>query len=101
MSLNRYEQAVFDYVAGHPDEHRFWLGKISAATRVPGTSGEVARALERDLWDYFAERSQHVPALRELNTGGLRRLSFLNLAEHLLRRWGPPPKSNQRPPGLS
>ena len=101
MSLNRYEQAVFDYVTGHPDEHHFWQGKVTAATQASGAPGEVARSLERELWDYFAERSQHVPALRVLNTGGLRRLSFLNLAEHLIRRWGPLPKLNQPKRGLS
>ena len=101
MSLNRYEQAVFDYITTQPDEHRFWQGKVAAATRVSGAPGEVSRALERDLWDYFAERSQHVPALRELNAGGLRRVSFLNLAEHFIRLWGPPPKLNQAKPGVS
>ena len=101
MSLNRYEQSVFDYLTAQPDEHRFWQGKIAAAARTSAAPGEVSRALERDLWDYFAERSQHVPSLRALNSGGLRRVSFLNLAEHLLRRWGPLPKLNQGRSGLS
>jgi hypothetical protein len=92
MSLNRYEQTVFDYLLANPDEHRHWHGKVSEAARRVGAAGEVARALERDFWDYFVERSQHVVPLRNLNAGGLRRVSFLNLAEHVLRLWGPPPK---------
>ena len=92
MSLNRYEQTLFDYWQNQPDERRYWQSKIVDATRVAAASGDVARRLERDLWDYFAERSQHVTCLRELNTGGLRRVSLLNLAEYLIRLWGPLPK---------
>ncbi len=57
--------------------------------------GENARSLERDLWEYFVERSQHVPVFRDLSIGGLRRVSLLNLAEYVLRLWGPPPKSQE------
>jgi hypothetical protein len=92
MSLNRYEQTVFDYLMASPDERRHWQGKVSEAARRMEGAGAVARALERDFWDYFVERSQHVVPLRNLNAGGLRRVSFLNLAEHALRLWGPPPK---------
>ncbi len=92
MSLNRYEQTVFDYLEGQLDERRHWQAKITEAARHPAAPGELARSLERELWDYFVERSPHVPHLRDLNSGGVRRVSFLNLAEHLLRRWGPPLK---------
>ena len=92
MSLNRYEQTVFDYLLANPDEHRHWQGKVTEAARRVEVAGAAARALERELWDYFVERSPHVAPLRTLNTGGLRRVSFLNLAEHVLRLWGPPPK---------
>jgi hypothetical protein len=98
MSLNRYEQALFDYWAGQPDEHRHWRTKIVDATRAAAAPGEVARALERELWDYFVERSEHVARLRELNAGGVRRVSLLNLAEHLIRLWGPPPKAKRSAP---
>ena len=92
MSLNRYEQALFDYWDKQPDERRHWQTKVADVTRVSGSPGEPARALERELWEHFAERSAHVPALRELSAGGLRRVSLLNLAEYLIRLWGPPPK---------
>jgi hypothetical protein len=54
--------------------------------------GEVARRLERELWDYFRERTAQVPALRALGRGDGQRVSMLNLAELMLRLWGPPPK---------
>jgi hypothetical protein len=92
MSLNRYEQGLFDYWEGQPDERRHWQAKTLEAARLNANSGEVARTLERELWDYFLERSQHVPRLGTLNSAGLRRVSLLNLAEHVLRLWGPPPK---------
>ena len=52
----------------------------------------AARPLERELWDYFIERREHVPQLRDPGLQGLPRVSLLNLAEHMLRLWGPPPK---------
>jgi hypothetical protein len=92
MSLNRYEQALFDYWEKQPDERRHWQAKIIELTRGAGPPGDAARVLERELWEYFVERSPHVPALRMLQAGGLRRVSLLNLAEQAVRRWGPPPK---------
>ena len=92
MSLNRYEQTVFDYWQGHPEERRHWQAKVIAATQVTGELGEAARRLERELWDYFVERSQQVPLFRNLGAGGIRRISLLNLAEYLLRLWRPVPK---------
>jgi hypothetical protein len=95
MSLNKYEQGLFDYLENHPEEHRHWQAKIHAAARQPGEPGVAARALERELWEYFAERSQHVARLRDLNAGGLRRVSLQNLSEHLLRIFGPPVRAGQ------
>ncbi len=91
MSLNRYEQAIFDYWDKQPDERRHWMAKVAELAR-GRQAGEVARPLERELWDYFIERSQHVPQLRAPGLQGLPRVSLLNLAEHLIRLWGPPPK---------
>lgn len=92
MSLNRYEQTLFNYWQNQPDERRHWQAKVVELTRVSASPGETARTLERELWEHFAERSPHVPSLRELSVGGLRRVSLLNLAEHIIRLWGPPPK---------
>ena len=100
MSLNRYEQTIFDYWESQPDEYRHWHDKVAAAARGIGPPGEMARALERELWDYFVERSQHVARLRELNSDGLRRVSLLNLAEHVIRLWSPPPKQKNPPDAL-
>lgn len=100
MSLNRYEQALFSYWEKSPDERRHWQAKVVEVTRSASQPGEAAKILERELWDHFVERSAHVPALRELGAAGLRRVSLLNLAEHLLRLWGPPskPKKPGNPP---
>ncbi len=93
MSLNRYEQAVFDYWQREPDECRHWQNKVIEAARSgAGQPGETARKLERELWDYFLERSQHVNRLSELQPGGPVRVSLLNLAEHVVRLWSSVPK---------
>ena len=92
MSLNRYEQALFDYWESQADECRHWQNRVTGITHGAAQPIEAARALERELWDYFVERSQHVGRLRELSPGGLQRVSLLNLSEHVIRLWGPPPK---------
>lgn len=97
MSLNRYEQTLFNYWESQPDERRHWQGKVLEMTRVAVPPGELARLLERELWDHLVERNPHVPRLRELSPGGLRRVSLLNLAEYIIRLWGPPPKPRKSP----
>lgn len=97
MSLNRYEQSIFDYWERQPDERRHWQTKVAAVARAAGAPGDLARGLERELWDYYRERTAQVPALRALAPGGGQRVSMLNLAEYLLRLWGPPVKP-KRPP---
>jgi hypothetical protein len=92
MSLNKYEQTLFDYIDRHAEERRYWHAKIQEATRCSGDRGCVARDLEREMWDYYRERSQQVPVLRDLNSDGLKRVSLLNLTEYLLRVWGPVPR---------
>ncbi len=93
MSLNRYEQAVFDYWEKEPDERRHWQSKVIESARGgAGQPGEAARKLERELWEYFLERRQHVSRIRELQPGSPARVSLLNLAEHIIRVWGPAPK---------
>jgi len=93
MSLNRYEQALFDYWDRAPDERRHWQAKVTEMTRGAARSlGDQARILERELWEHLVERTPHVPALRALNLSGVPRVSLLNLAEYVIRLWGPPPK---------
>ncbi|MBL9213870.1 MAG: hypothetical protein JNG83_00190 [Opitutaceae bacterium] len=92
MSLNPFEHALFTYWERQPDERRHWQARVAELTRGSGSPVLHAPALERELWEHFRERSPHVPALRELNAVGLRRVSLLNLAEHVIRLWGPVPK---------
>ncbi len=96
MSLNRCEQAVFDYWDRAPDERRHWQAKVTDLTR-SGPDMALARGLERDLWTYLQERSAHVPALRDLRVESGPKVSLLNLAEYLIRLWGPPPKPKKSP----
>ena len=91
MSLNRYEQTIFDYWEKQPDERRHWQAKVVELTR-DGVAAELARALERELWAYLVERTPHVPTLRNLSPIGPPRVSLLSLAEYILRLWGPVPK---------
>jgi hypothetical protein len=104
MSLNRYEQTLFDYWDRAPDERRHWQAKVTNLTKGAALSpGELARSLERELWDHLVERTPHVPALRALNPSAMPRVSLLNLAEYVIRLWGPPPKPKKPvpPPGVS
>ncbi len=98
MSLNRCEQALFDYWERQPDERRHWQARTLEAARGPGAPAEVARLLERELQAYLTERTPHVPSLREARGAG-GRISLLNLAELMVRLWGPLPKP--KPPGGS
>ena len=92
MSLNRYEQTLFSYWEQQPDELRHWQAKVAEVTRGVGVPVEAARALERELWSHLLERAPHVPALRALGVGSAQRVSLLNLAEYIIRLWGPAPK---------
>lgn len=95
MSLNRYEQTVFDYLGCNPDELRHWQMKVVETTGQSREAGAVSRGLERELWQYFEERALHTPVFRQLVVGGVRRVSLQNLAEHLIRLWGPAPKAKR------
>jgi hypothetical protein len=96
MSLNRYEQAVYDYLQAHPEELRHWENKIAGRAARGGLS---ATALAEELWEYLRERAAHTQPFRDwAERGGVPRSSLLNLAEYLLRMWGPvPPKKKAAP----
>jgi len=96
MSLNRYEQTVFDYWRRQPDEGRHWQSKVTELSRSVPAPLELARRLDRELREYVVERTPHVAELRNLGAAGLSRVSMLNLAEYLLRLWVPPPKPRKR-----
>ncbi len=91
MSLNRFEQVVFDYLNSHPDERQYWKDKVR---QIVSDSVGLPRAVSRlagELWRYFEERSGVVPTFSEMRqTPGLKRVSMMNLAELLLRLWTDP-----------
>lgn len=89
MSLNRSEQMTFDYVQSQPEERRFWIDKVRAAGALADPHAAAVR-LEADLWEYYRERASVVPNFRAVAAReGMARVSMRNLAEHLLRLWGP------------
>ena len=97
VSFNRCEQALFDYVEKHPEERQFWLhkvrGSISTTAQIP------AERLEIELWRYFLERAEVIPALKEfVRLNGKERTSLRNLAEYWLRLWSPPRKPASKGP---
>ena len=91
MSLNRYEHLLFDYWQRNPDELRFWQAKVRALAEGHAPGPALVMTLNSELWRYYEERSQVVePFLSMAAHEGLRKISMLNLAEHLLRIWLPP-----------
>lgn len=91
MSLNSSEQMVFDYVQRHPDERHYWVEKVQKTSARSTDNFEAARELEVDLWRYFEERSSVVSPFKDVaRAQGVHRTSMRNLAEHLVRLWGPP-----------
>ncbi len=91
MSLNRFEQRVFDYWERHRDERHFWQEKVRGAAKIAADHHMAAAKLEGELWRYFLERSGVVPAFREAaRLEGLQRTSMKNLAELTLRLWVEP-----------
>jgi hypothetical protein len=99
MSLNRWEQLVFDYVQGHADERHFWEDKVRALAAGAADEHAVATELEGELWRYLEERSRVAEPFRSMAAReNLRRTSLRNLAEHLLRMWSPPRAKRPRRP---
>ena len=94
MSLNRCEQRVFDYMNKHPDERHHWQGKFQRAVKDHANEYVAVEKLELELWRYYIERSEAVPAFKQMAAlEGLQRTSMKNLAELLIRLWiGPRPK---------
>lgn len=91
MSLNRFEQVVFDYLKGHADERQYWQDKVRHIVLDSDGLPKAVSRLDGEFWRYFEERSNVVTAFSEMRqTPGLRRVSMTNLAELLVRLWSDP-----------
>jgi hypothetical protein len=91
MALNRYEQLIYDHIQSHPEELRHWENKVLVRAR---HGNPDATGLADELWEYMRERADHVPGWRAW-AGGIPRSSLRNLAEYLLRLWGPLPAAKR------
>ena len=60
MSLNRFEQLVFDYIRGHPDERQYWQDKVRRIVTQADSIHQAAARLDGEFWRYFEERSSAV-----------------------------------------
>ena len=90
MSLNRIEQMLFDYLQRHAEERHFWQAKVRELMQKTESDFVAAADLADELWIYYNERCRVVPLFHEVSSReGLRRISLRNLAEHLMRVWGP------------
>lgn len=97
MSLNRCEQRVYDYLQGHSDERQYWQAKVSAMSRATPDDYEAAAKLDRELWDYYEERSRVVEPFRSaVQHEGRQRTSMKSLAELMLRLWTAPRAKKKR-----
>jgi len=91
MSLNQTEQTLFAYLESHVEERQFWQAKVrelmSASRNDPATAAALAGELRR-----YGEERGSVGALpvQVHDKKGLELSGFRNLAEHLMRIWGPP-----------
>ena len=94
MSLNRSEQALYEYITRHPDERHYIHRKVQSIAVAEEPAKAVAK-IDSELWRYYEERSEVVPIFKEAARAfGMKRISMKNLAEFLLRIWiNPKPKS--------
>lgn len=88
MSLNRYEQMLFDYVENRAEEKLFWEARVADVWRREKNSEQGVLDLNAQLWEYFEERSRYESPFREVvQREGAAKISMLNLSEYLLRMW--------------
>ena len=100
MSLNRYEQILSNYVENHPDEKRYWMGRVVEVANRSKRPEEAAAGLSGLLWEYFEERARYESPFREIVVAeGLGRISMRNLSEYWLRLWAPSPAGKKRRSG--
>ena len=97
MSLNRYESMLLGYLENHPEEMRFWEGRVREVANRKITRVQAALDLNQMFWDYFDERSRFQSPFREVATHeNMEKISMLNLSEYLLRMWAPPPEKPRK-----
>ena len=97
MSLNRYEQLLYNYLESHDDEKRFWMAHVLEISRRGGRRENQVLDLNAQLWEYFEERSRFESPFREVVIHeGDRKISMINLSEHLLRILAPVVKKKAR-----
>jgi hypothetical protein len=88
MSLNRSEQALYEYIRSHPEERQHFADKVRAIVAASAETAQAVARIDTELWRYYEERSAVVPVFREeVIKFGLRRTSMKNLAEYLVRMW--------------
>ena len=98
MSLNRFEQRIFDYWQGHRDERQFWQEKVRGTVKALGDDHAAAARLDGELWRYYVERSGAVAVFKEAaRHEGLARTSMKNLAELAIRLWVEPRPKKKKP----
>ncbi len=91
MSLNRYEQMLFNYLNSRQEEQRFWNARVNEVAKRSERQEAAVLDLNSMLWEYFEERSRFESPFREVAIHeGMEKISMLNLAEYLLRVWAPP-----------
>jgi hypothetical protein len=99
MSLNRWEQRLFDYLQSHPDERHQWQGKFQRISKRTVDEHFAILQIEPELWRYYLERSEVTePFKSAVHHEGAHRTSMKNLAELLMRLWTEP-RAKRKPGG--
>ena len=97
MSLNRFEQLVFDYLRGHADERQYWQDKVRRIVTQAESVHQAAAQLDGEFWRYFEERSGSVPTFKAMmSPPAPKRVSMTNLSELLIRLWTEPGPARPR-----
>jgi hypothetical protein len=100
MSLNRSEQALYDYIRGHAEERQYLQHKVRVISSESDDVGKAVARIDMELWRYYEERGAAEPSFREdLRVHGPKRISMKNLAEYLVRMWIEP-RPRKPPPGV-
>jgi hypothetical protein len=100
MSLNRIEQALFDYIGSHPEERQHFQDKVRAIVAASEDAPQAAARIASELRRYSDERSGVAPGfLGPSHPPGPHKTSMRNLAEYLVRLWTEPKPKKRSPEG--